>query len=236
MSAAAKPTPRSADREAHRPGMLRDDQPVFATAAELDYDGSTRVAVYRAEAPARARLWQGDTTILADRLTLDDAAGNLEATGSVTSTLVVEQRDLQTQKVEQGTSIGSSETFRYEDSAHRATYAGKAHVSGQQGDLRARQIELYLVDKSRELDRVEADGEVSLQDGARKAYGDHLTFVSAEGRYVVVGSPVRIEADCRETTGRTLTFFKSTNNIVVEPGEEYRTQVKSVPKCEPGRD
>ena len=236
MSAVAKPTPRSADREAHRPGMLRDDQPVFATAAELDYDGSTRVAVYRAEAPARARLWQGDTTILADRLTLDDAAGNLEATGSVTSTLVVEQRDLQTQKVEQGTSIGSSETFRYEDSAHRATYAGKAHVSGQQGDLRARQIELYLVDKSRELDRVEADGEVSLQDGARKAYGDHLTFVSAEGRYVVVGSPVRIEADCRETTGRTLTFFKSTNNIVVEPGEEYRTQVKSVPKCEPGRD
>ena len=77
---------------------------------------------------------------------------------------------------------------------------------------------------------------MSLQDAARKASGDRLTYVSADGRYLMVGSPVKIEADCRETTGRTLTFYKSTNNIVVEPSEEYRTQVQSIPKCgDPGR-
>jgi hypothetical protein len=48
---------------------------------------------------------------------------------------------------------------------------------------------------------------------------------------VVVGSPVKILADCRETTGRTLTFYRSTNNIDVEPSDQFRTQVKSVPNC-----
>jgi len=46
---------------------------------------------------------------------------------------------------------------------------------------------------------------------------------------------VKVVADCRETTGRTLTFYKSTNNIDVEPNDEFRTQMKAIPNCEPGR-
>jgi lipopolysaccharide export system protein LptA len=217
--------------------MLKPDQPVYAAADELSYDGDARLAVYSGQAPKQARLWQGDTTIQGDRVTVDDATGNLTAKGTVASTLILEQQDEKTKTIERVPSIGSADDFLYDDGLRRATYTGTAHVSGPQGDLRAARIELYLSASASELDRVEGYEAVTMRDATRTAFGDRLTFVSADGRYLMVGSPVKIEADCRETTGRTLTFYKATNNITVEPNDEFRTQVKSIPKCgETGRD
>jgi lipopolysaccharide export system protein LptA len=237
MTPASQDPAAKAPGQVRRAGMLKQDQPVYATAADLSYDGAARLAVYSGQAPGQARLWQGDTTIQGDRVTVDDATGNLAAKGRVASTLILEQRDEKTKTLDRVPSIGSADELLYEDGLRRATYTGNAHVSGPQGDLRAVKIELYLAASSSELDRVEAYTMVTMRDVSRSASGDRLTFVSADGRYVMVGSPVKIEADCRETTGRTLTFYKSTNNIIVEPNDEFRTQVKSIPKCgEPGRD
>jgi len=217
--------------ETRRAGMLEQDQPAYATSAALDYDSTTRVAVYTAEAPAQARLWQGDTTIQAARITVDDATGNLAASGKAATAFVMQETDEKTGKVDETTSIGSSEDFLYEDGPRKATYTGGAHVSGPQGDLRASRIELFLAPGVNELERVEAYTAVSLNDSTRTVSGDRLTYTAETGRYVVVGSPVKILADCRETTGRTLTFYRSTNNIVVEPNDEFRTQVRSMPGC-----
>jgi LPS export ABC transporter protein LptC len=217
--------------EGRRAGMLEKDQPVYATSAGLDYDSTARVAVYTAEAPAQARLWQGDTTIQADRLTVDDATGNLAGKGRVATALIIEDKDEKTGTRERTTSIGSADDFLYEDGPRKATYTGGAHVSGPQGDLKASRIELFLAAEVNELERVEAYTTVTLNDATRNVAGDRLTYTADEGRYLVVGSPVKILADCRETTGRTLTFFRSTNNITVEPNDEFRTQVKSVPNC-----
>ena len=222
--------------EVRRAGMLEKDQPVYAASAALDYDSASRVAVYTAEAPALARLWQGDTTIQAERLTVDDATGNLGGKGRVATTFVIEEVDEKTGKRDRTTSIGSADDFLYEDASRKATYTGQAHVSGPQGDLQASRIELFLAPEANELERLEAYTAISLRDATRVVSGDRLTYTAAEGRYLVVGSPVKIDADCRETTGRTLTFYKSTNNIVVEPNDEFRTQVKSIPNCvAPGR-
>jgi lipopolysaccharide export system protein LptA len=237
MTPASQEPAANAPGQVRRAGMLKQDQPVYATAADLSYDGAARLAVYSGQAPVQARLWQGDTTIQGDRVTVDDATGNLAATGSVASTLILEQRDQKTKTLDRVPSIGSADDLLYEDGLRRATYSGNAHVSGPQGDLRAGKIELYLAVSCSELDRVEGYTTVTMRDALRSASGDRLTFVSADGRYLMVGSPVKIETDCRETTGRTLTFYKSTNNIIVEPNDEFRTQVKSIPKCgEPGRD
>jgi lipopolysaccharide export system protein LptA len=104
-------------------------------------------------------------------------------------------------------------------------------VAGPQGDLRAARVELYLKEGGSELAKVEGYTSVTMRDAARTATGDRLTFFSEEGRYVMVGAPVSIVAECRETTGRTLTFFKSTNNIIVDPTDELRTQTRPVPGC-----
>jgi lipopolysaccharide export system protein LptA len=217
--------------EVRRAGMLDKDQPVYATSAVLDYDSTARLAVYTAEAPAQARLWQGDTTIQADRLTVDDATGNLAGKGRVATAFAIQESDKKTGKIERSTSIGSGDDFLYEDGPRKATYTGGAHVSGPQGDLRASRIELLLAPDANELQRVEAYTSVSLTDPTRTVSGDRLTHTAEDGRYVVVGSPVKIVAECRETTGRTLTFYRSTNNIVVEPNDEFRTQVKAIPNC-----
>ena len=139
-----------------RAGMLERDQPVYAASAALDYDSTARVAVYTAEAPALARLWQGDTTIQADRLTVDDATGNLAGKGRVGTTLIIEETDEKTGKRDRTTSIGSADDFLYEDASRKAIYTGNAHVSGPQGDLQASRIELFLAPEANELQRLEA--------------------------------------------------------------------------------
>jgi len=234
MMPAAK-GPGAAGGEVRRAGMLQQDQPAYAASAVLEYDSESRVAVYTAEAPVQARLWQGDTTVQADRLTVDDATGNLAGKGKVATTLILEEKDEKTGQIQRSPSIGSADEFLYEDGPRKATYTGSAHVSGPQGDLQASRVELFLAQEDNGLRRLEAYAAVSLRDAARTITGDRLTYTAAEGRYVVVGSPVKIVADCRETTGRTLTFYKSTNNIDVEPNDEFRTQMKAIPNCDPGR-
>jgi hypothetical protein len=43
--------------------------------------------------------------------------------------------------------------------------------------------------------------------------------------------PVTIVEGCRQTTGRTLTFFKSTDNIIIDGNEEIRTRTTSGGPC-----
>jgi hypothetical protein len=50
-------------------------------------------------------------------------------------------------------------------------------------------------------------------------------------KYVLEGTPVRFLEGCRETTGRTLTFFKGSDRISIDGNEEQRTQSKGGSKC-----
>jgi lipopolysaccharide export system protein LptA len=231
MVAATDSRSEQAGSKPRRAGMLKADQPVYAMALELNYDAASRLAVYTSAAPAQARLWQGDTTIMGDTITVDDATGNLTAKGKVASTLMLEQRNEKTKQLDRVPSVATSADMVYEDALRRATYTGNAHVAGPPGDLRAARVELYLKEGGSELAKVEGYTSVTMRDAARTATGDRLTFFSEEGRYVMVGAPVTIVAECRETTGRTLTFFKSTNNIIVDPTDELRTQDRPVPGC-----
>ena len=66
----------------------------------------------------------------------------------------------------------------------------------------------------------------------RRTTGVRLTYHSADERYVVTGSPVSIVDECgRETVGRTLTFFRTTDRIIVDSGEQVRTQTKGKSNC-----
>ena len=59
-----------------------------------------------------------------------------------------------------------------------------------------------------------------------------MTYTTADERYVVTGAPVTIVDECgRETTGKTLTFVKATDTIVVDGNEQIRTQTKGGGKC-----
>ena len=209
---------------ARMPAMLDQDEPTFVTAARLEHDSESSLAVYTGE----ARLWQGETDIQASTIILDESRGNLTATGSVRAQSVVVQLDEETGELEPVITVGWGEELFYDDSLHRTTYTTDARVDSQAEDLRADRIEMYLGARGEPVERVEAYDEVTVQLRGRWAAGDRFTYVEADGRYEMSGVPVRIveqlETECRETTGRTLTFYRSVDTITVDGNAEVRTR------------
>jgi hypothetical protein len=102
-----------------------------------------------------------------------------------------------------------------------------ARLSGPQGDLRGTRIEVVLAKTESRIERLEAYTDVNVRLDTRSAVGDRLTFHAGDERYVMTGLPtipVRIIEECRETTGRTVTFFKAADRIIVDGEEEVRTR------------
>ncbi len=218
---------RAGSGTARTPALLADDQPLFASAAALEYDSQTRKATYT----GRARLWQGATDIRAESVALDEQRGDLTASGGVTSTLNLAAA-AGTGTPARGT-IARGQTLRYDDAARTATYTTNAQMSGPQGDLKADRIVLVLASASRTLERIDGDGAVEARVAARDARGAKLVYHAADERYVLTGAPVRFTEACRVTTGRTLTFFGTAGKLIVDGNEAARTVTTGGGACEP---
>jgi LPS export ABC transporter protein LptC len=222
---------RQGEGPGRTPALLDGGQAVFASAAALDYDSGQRRGTYT----GRARLWQGDTTIRAERIVLDEARGDLSASGGVQSTLSIASADGAAPPPggQRGT-IARGESMQYEDAARTATYTTAARMSGPQGDLAADRIALVLADGGgRTLERIEGYGAVQARIEAREAKGARLTHLASDGRYVLTGTPVEFTENCRLTTGRTLTFFGSAGRIIVDGNDATRTTTKGGGRCAP---
>lgn len=207
------------DDDARRPALLDGGQAVNLAAETLVYDGEARRGTYAGQ----ARLWQGDTSIQAGRIVLDESRGDLIADGGVRSTLSLGGDA-------PGVTIGRAETFTYVDEARTATYATGAQLSGPDGDVRGDRVVVHL-GEDRAVARLEARGAVTVTLDGRTATGSDLTYHAGEARYEMRGAPVRFVEPCRETTGRTLTFFRGADRILVDGNEETRTQTKGGGKC-----
>jgi LPS export ABC transporter protein LptC len=208
------------------PTMLKQDQPVTILAEALDYDGNASKGEYT----GTARLFQGDTTIKADWLEFNEKSGDLAASGSVTTTTMLEQTGDDGKK-ERVRSVGTGDDFWYEDSVRRLVYLGSAHLVGT-GDMTADKIELYLKESGDELERAEAYEQLKLREQNRTTTGNRLTYTTADEKYLISGVPVTIVDQCGgKTTGKTLTFTKATDTIIVNGSDQIRTQTKGG-KCQ----
>lgn len=204
------------------PSMLKQDKPVLVVGNGMDYDGTTSRGVYT----GNARLVQGETTIKGDSIVIDNKAGNLSASGGVVTTTVLDQvgADKKTERVH---STATAKDFTYNDAARQMTYLKDAHMNSPNGDMTAARIELFLKPSGDELERAEAYDGVVLREQNRETRGNKLVYTTANETYVVTGTPVKIVDQCkRETIGRTLTFNKGADNIVVDGNSQIRTQTK----------
>ncbi|MBI3402716.1 MAG: LPS export ABC transporter periplasmic protein LptC [Acidobacteria bacterium] len=219
--------PGDAGNDVKLPSMLKQDQVVFVLADKLDYDGAKSKGVYTGS----ARLFQGDTSIKGGTILIDDKNGDLAVTGGVTSASVLESVD-KDKKTTRTPSLASAKDLKYDDETRRLTYTGDAHLSGTDGDMTAGRIELFLKPSGNEVDRAEAYDGVTLREQGRKTTGTRLSYTSEDEKYIVTGTPVTIVDTCgRENVGRTLTFVKSTDLIVLDGNGEVRTQNKNGGKC-----
>jgi hypothetical protein len=122
----------------------------------------------------------------------------------------------------------------------RAVPVRDAQLTGPQGDLRAERIEIALAKEGNTVERLEGYTRVTLKLDKRTAVGARLTYYASDERYEMSATgTTRVTitdvltassgaVSCRETTGRTLIFYKSTDRIVVDGNEQNRieTQVK----------
>jgi lipopolysaccharide transport protein LptA len=220
----------AAKHDPKTPGLLKDDQPANVTAANLDYDGEHDKAIYTGS----ARLWQGDTAIAGDTITIDQTTGDLYASstnGLMRTTMMLEQLDSKTQQTKKVLTIASAKDMHYEDELRRATYTTNAHVNGPQGDLRGVKVEMYFVEGGGSLERVEAYDDVIIKTDERTTTGNRMTYFAADERYLMKGTPVKAIENCRETACKTLTFWRSTDRILCDGNEQIRTLATSGGTC-----
>ena len=225
---------RGAATESSRlPGLLKQDQAANVTAESFRYEGSAGKAVYT----GAATLWQGETAIRGDQITIDQSTGDLVASGNSSSTIALDT----------GTSVGRAHTIAYRDTSRTIEYTASeavgtdtrsssppAQLGGPQGDLRSPRIEIVLAKSGSKADRVEAYDGVTMKVDKRTATGSRLTYFAADERYLMTGAgstPVKVAESCGETSGKTLTFFKSTDRIIVDGNEQIRTQRTSGGPC-----
>ncbi len=213
--------PKPGAPAAKRPGLLGDADPVNVVAGELTYDEDTHRGLYQGQ----ARLWQGDTVIQAERINLDESKGDLSAEGNVITTLALaSNRPPPTPAVRPAPTILRGATFTYRDDTRKAVYDDKAQMNGTEGNLRADHIELSLADGENRLERLDARGSVDVTLDKRRASGATLVYRPADERYEISGAPGRFVDECNDSSGKTLTFFKSSDRVIIDGNEEVRTE------------
>lgn len=210
--------------ETRRPALLGDKDPVNIISDTLAYDEANHHASYT----GKVRLIQGDTTINAETIVLDESKGDLTATGKVVTNLMITGKQPETPAVKPKPTIARAETFGYSDETRMATYTTTAQLDGDQGNLSAGELKLQLAKDDNALEKLEANGAVIALVDKRRVTGVKLVYTQAEEKYLVTGAPVRmIDASCEETIGKTLTFWKASDRVLVDGNNEVRTQTKS---------
>ena len=237
------------------PGLLQEGQAANVSANTLEYQGGAGAAIYS----GNATLWQGETAIRADVIALDQTRADLVASGAARSNIVFDT-GMSIARAAEIRYDDAARTITYASPPPApvspvaptlgipvaptpvisiappplAPPSVLSQLSGPQGDLRALRIEVVLAQTAARPERLEAYTDVSVHLDTRVATGDRLTYFAEDERYVMTGIatvPVRIVEECRETSGRTVTFFKSAERIIVDGNKEVRTQSKRDSLC-----
>jgi LPS export ABC transporter protein LptC/lipopolysaccharide transport protein LptA len=223
---------KKGDTAAKRPALLAEKDPVNILAESFTYDEAKRKADYSGTPGRQVLLMQGDTTIRASTMTIDEAKGDLVANGKVITNLIIAGAKKAEPETKTKPMVARAEMFTYSDQTRTATYTTTAQLDGEQGNLSAGKLELMLAKADNTLEKLEANGAVTAVVDKRTVTGTRLSYSTADDKYVVVGAPVKmIDAECQETSGKTLTFWKASDRVQVDGNNEVRTQTKGGGKC-----
>ncbi len=213
-----------------------EDDLVYFLAEHLDYDREKDLAVYT----GAARGFRGSNRLEADRIVVAQIRGELEATGSVRTTLP--------QKV--SPSVGSEGPAdnddgevgaRRKEATRQLTHTRAGHllyrskdqlltytkeVEMTSGDfvLRGEKVEVNLLEGGEGVKQIDAEGNVEIESTTGMARGDQATYVPEREEVQVRGERATLEDGDKLTEGKELTFFLSDDKIFVDGKEQRRTK------------
>jgi lipopolysaccharide export system protein LptA len=109
--------------ESKLPRLLKENAPINVNADRLSYAGAGGTASFL----GNASLWQGDTSMRADELRLDQEKGDLLASGSARASLMLAGK----------LSVGRGDVIRYEDAKRVVSYESRRPAPVGRGTGRA---------------------------------------------------------------------------------------------------
>lgn len=184
-------------------GLFERGKVLTGTSERLQYDRTAGTAVYQ----GAVFLVQGDSRLGADRVAMDDARGDVTATGRVRSTLVLAAAPGATPTTAAAPTRVSADKLLYTDAARTAVYSGTATMETSSGEkLAGERITLTLHPVDRKLTSMQAEAApgktvlVTLLE-ARYAIGQTVTYDAATEIYVVAGTPAKFIAPAQDRPG-----------------------------------
>ncbi len=233
---------------------------ILAERAELER-GSQRASFFGALGRA-ARMWQGDSSLEAPVISLDQAARTLAAHGAGAAKDLPVHAVLADAQPPGARGAGrrggvvriSSQALLYRDLAHTAQFTGGVVMEQAGAGLRSAEATAYLAGKapsgaapvppgesapflSGSLERVVARGEVRIDQGGRHASALEAVYTPADGLFTLTGSPGRLPEVASEgqgsVRGAVIRFHPGDNSVIVSGGGAGGEQVRTETRVRP---
>jgi lipopolysaccharide export system protein LptA len=211
--------------------MLGSAEPIHVTGATVTFTAAAGSARY-----TKARLWQGPDIVEAPVISFDRPRRSLQAQGGqgtrVASVFV--QKDSKGKLVPVNV---TSDRLSYVDSDRKAVFSGNVIVRAQETTIHSDAVQVILLPKksqaetksASQLERIEAQGDIKIEQAARHATGSRLVYTAADEKMVLTGTPAHppsiFDAERGQITGDSLTFFTHDGRVLVGSGEAPQTQI-----------
>jgi lipopolysaccharide export system protein LptA len=209
-------------REQPNGALLASASPIHITARSMTVHRTSAVATYTGD----ARIWQDANVVEAPTIQFDRDHRSVVAQGNgkPVSTVLV-----QVDKSGSVTPVAiTSARLTYTDDQHRAHFEGGVTARGADATVTSDHMNAFMVPRGQaagnqslkgqgQLDRIVAEGNVVIQEPARRAQGDKLDYTAADDKFVLTGGPPSIfDAEHGKITGDSLTFYKRDDRVLVE--------------------
>lgn len=236
--------PRVAD--AHQPGTISPSETTNVLADRMLAKPKSQFVHYE----GHVRAWHGYDVVESPALDVYRKEGRLSSGSGVVSS------HLQPAPVQSGDARSASlastpnkpqrrtrpltvraERLDYRDAERRAAYRGSVRVEMNDASLKADRVDVYFsaspagstggAHAAAKVERVVAEGHVTVAEPTRRASGEHAEYYAAAGKIVMTGGPpTLLDADKGFITSQRLTFFVHDDSLLVDGGAESPTVSK----------
>ncbi|MGQ0541181.1 MAG: LPS export ABC transporter periplasmic protein LptC [Blastocatellia bacterium] len=187
------------------------DKPVFLTSDNAEFDHSAETAVYT----GRARGWQENNYIRAEKIYIRQREAQMSAEGSVQSLLYDAKRNENGKEIDVPV-FAASQRMSYDRNSRVLRYEQDVDIR-QATDRIVGGISLVYLNEKNEVVRTDVESNVVITQPNRRATGDFAQYITAEERVVLRGNPARVDdAENGSSQGGELTVFLKDNRVTGE--------------------
>lgn len=195
-------------------------KPSFAKADRIVLDDAGQAAILSGS----ASLWQDDSSLFADDITLSDAEKSVTAVQNVRAVLAP---DRAAKPAEKAASVVTAKRLLYRETERSGRFEGGVAVTRGAGWRATGGESTAWLGKDRGVDCMEISGDVNLADRAvgRTATAEKIVDYPKQGKSVLWGEPARVtDAGGNRVAGAVLTIFDRGGSVEITAPEGGKTE------------